>query len=258
MILDISGLSARFFFFERVLWMVLPLLTCSHYNRFLNSPTLLRLLAVSFKLATRTQTSSGWFWPWSMQRTWVSVATFVQRRYFHSLFADEHPSRALNKKGWKGANMPPPAEVLVSWAVTWKACPPPFFVLVYFISFSWISHFCIRFFVLVLAPRKLCTGLCCSLAKRQCGTPIFRPWEVDLWKGSKKISKESRIWQTFQTHSDQGKTFQKQKKNKTKKNKREQLAICECLRTHKKTFVKHLLISHGELGRGEGFSKFSF
>ena len=66
------------FFFERVLWMVLPLLTCSHYNRFLNSPTLLRLLPVSFKLATRTQTSSGWFW--SMQRTRVSAATFVQRR----------------------------------------------------------------------------------------------------------------------------------------------------------------------------------
>ena len=42
------------FFFERVLWMVLPLLTCSHYNTFLNSPTLLRLLPVSFKLATRT------------------------------------------------------------------------------------------------------------------------------------------------------------------------------------------------------------
>ena len=47
------------FFFERVLWMVLPLLTCSHYNTFLNSPTLLRLLPVSFKLATRTQTLSG-------------------------------------------------------------------------------------------------------------------------------------------------------------------------------------------------------
>ena len=28
------------FFFERVLWMVLPLLTCSHHNTFLNSPTL--------------------------------------------------------------------------------------------------------------------------------------------------------------------------------------------------------------------------
>ena len=26
-------------------------------------------------------------------------------------------------------------------------------------SLSWISHFCIRFFVLVLAPLKLCTGL---------------------------------------------------------------------------------------------------
>ena len=43
---------------------------------------------------------------------------------------------------------------------------------------------------------------------------IFRPWLVDLWKGSKKISKESRMGQTCQTHSDQGKTFQKQKQTK--------------------------------------------
>ena len=35
-----------------------------------------------------------------------------------------------------------------------------------------------------------------------------------LWKGSKKISKESRIGQPCQTHSDQGKTFQNQKEKK--------------------------------------------
>ena len=61
--------------------------------------------------------------------------------------------------------------------------------------------------------------------------------------------------QTCQTYSDQGKTFQKQKKKQKKKNKRGQLAISECLRTHKKIFVRHFRRSHG-LGRGEGFSKF--
>ena len=48
------------------------------------------------------------------------------------------------------------------------------------------------------------------------------------------------------------------KKKKKKKDKRGQLAICECLRTHKKIFVRHFRLSHGELGRGEGFSKFFF
>ena len=34
MIMDISALFTRLFSLERVLWMVLPLLTCSHYHVF--------------------------------------------------------------------------------------------------------------------------------------------------------------------------------------------------------------------------------
>ena len=55
--------------------------------------------------------------------------------------------------------------------------------------------------------------------------------------------------QICQTHSDQGKTFQKQKKKK-KKTQEGQLAICECLRTNKKIFVRHFRLSRGELGPG--------
>ena len=44
-----------------------------------------------------------------------------------------------------------------------------------------------------------------------------------------------------------------------KKKKRGQIAICECTETYKKkNFARHFGLSHGELGRGEDFSKFFF
>ena len=115
MIMDISGLSTRNLFFQRVLWWSCH---CWHavtifYNTFLNSPTLLRLLPVSFKLATRTQTLK-----WLILERAGSYSNTSKRcnlclaEVFHSLFADKHPS--LNKKDWGGANMPPPAEVFSS------------------------------------------------------------------------------------------------------------------------------------------------
>ena len=87
-------------------------------------------------------------------------------------------------------------------------------------------------------------------------TRTFPKIEPDSVCKTSLISKESGMAQTCQTHSDQGKTFQKQKKKK-----RGQLAICEC--THiqkkkKKKFVRHFRLFRGELGRGVDFSKFSF
>ena len=160
--------------------MVLPLLTCSHYNTFSNSPTLMRLLP-SFFLTCDTNTNITWSileLAGSYSNTSTSKRCNLSlAQVFHSLFAEKHPS--VNKKDWKGANMPPPAEVFSSLCC-YSESTPCFFVLVYSISFFWISHFCIRFFVLVLTPLKLCSLPACSPAERQRGTPIFRPWQVDF------------------------------------------------------------------------------
>ena len=55
----------------------------------------------------------------------------------------------IEQSGLKWCQHAATSGILVLWAFTKKECPC-FFVPVYSISFSWISHFCIRFFVDVL------------------------------------------------------------------------------------------------------------
>ena len=61
--------------------------------------------------------------------------------------------------------------------------------------------------------------------------------------GSKKISKESRIGQPCQTHSDQGKTFQNQKKKKRVKGGLPSANVYRHAQTHTHTHTKKNLRS---------------
>ena len=75
--------------------MVLPLLTCSHYN------TTLALASIArFFLTCDTNTNITWsiLEPAGSYSNTSKRCNLCFAEVFHSLFADKHPSASLNKK----------------------------------------------------------------------------------------------------------------------------------------------------------------